>query len=127
MLALAWCEHSSRLSIYRQTKRSSLYLFLLSVSGQTSPLPYGHVITGVAIANTAEPLAVYFGCYSDQTTVGGMGMVRVSSIGSKQVRLMVTSHLCDFLEFATVITIAHYDDKIRSRTGTMLCESLTII
>ena len=112
----------SNFALHGQTKRSRLQLFLLSVSGQTSPLPYGHVITGVAIANTAEPLAVYFGCYSDQTTVGGTGMVRVSSIGSKQVRLMVDLHL-SFL-FATAI--ADYD-KIRSRTGTMLWESLTIV
>ncbi len=58
------------------------FIFFL---GQLSPLPYGHVVTGVAIASTKDPLAIYFGCYSDKTTVGGTGMIRVSSLGTKQV------------------------------------------
>ncbi len=64
----------------------------LPFPGQLSPLPYGYAVTGVGIAQTSDPLAVFFGCYSDLATIGGLGMVRVSSIGSKQVRTVEKSN-----------------------------------
>jgi len=48
-------------------------------------------ITGVAIANTADSLSVYFGCYSDIAGVGGLGMVTVTNHGLSYILTKVSS------------------------------------
>ena len=38
-------------------------------------------VTGVAISDTDDTLSIYFGCYADLPSIGGVGLIRVSRHG----------------------------------------------
>ena len=63
-------------------------------TGSTYPYPKGRVLTGVAISRTTNPFSLYFGCYSEEEAVGGMGLLQISATyaGAKKELLNVTSN-----------------------------------
>ena len=50
-----------------------------------------HTITGVAIADVNRTLSVYFGCYGEQASTGGVGLVRVNRHGLRYFVFAVSS------------------------------------